>query len=226
MHPTSLFLALEDWLTSIHRAAEKGYSRKLSFRRPTFSESGLPAYGILGTSASKDADSPNPAQPRSYRTPLHRTGYGRYSLSFREPTFSEAQKGASIKRRPEPHDRNRILAFFCACCRLCERDVDRHSYDRQDNVQDQKLFQGFTPPQMKTPCPAPRECVETTISRRPELPYISKSFTLLCTIRFRDPPPYRHETDKTHKQAGFRILASVAPKQMPVALCNQPARLF
>jgi hypothetical protein len=35
-----------------------------------------------------------------------------------------------------------------------------------------------------------------------------------------------HETDKTHKQDGFRILAGVAPKQMPVALCNQPARLF
>jgi hypothetical protein len=60
-------LGLVAAVPSIHRESEKSYSRKPSV-----------APVLL-------------AQVLPERTPLHRTGYERYSLSFREPTFSETK---------------------------------------------------------------------------------------------------------------------------------------
>src|SRR5215218_9171374 len=68
------------------------------------------------------------------------TGPTTGSRSFSSPTTATIGSGFPIRG---------LRPSFYACCRLRERDVDRHSYDRQDNVQDQKLFQAFTPPQME-----------------------------------------------------------------------------
>jgi hypothetical protein len=65
-------------VASIHGAAEKGYSRKLGFRYLPFSETPTVAPVLL-------------AQVPPDRTPLHRTGYERYSPRIREMMFSETE---------------------------------------------------------------------------------------------------------------------------------------
>jgi hypothetical protein len=128
---------------------------------------------------------------------IHRESEKGYSrkLGFRHPTFSAPQKGASRERRAEPHHRNRTLAFFlCLLSVMRKRCRSPLLRSPRQCSRSEALSRLHTSPN-EILRSAPRECVEATISCRPELPCISKSFTLLCTIRFQDPPPYRHETD-------------------------------
>jgi hypothetical protein len=105
---------------------------------PLFTQ--IPRRGILGNPHSPGPISPGPTGPY----PLHRTGYERYSPSFREPLFSEPQlpempilgSSRGIKRaevvRPRPSTRLRLAScpvgsHLTSCLLVVEVAVGMHA---------------------------------------------------------------------------------------------------